>query len=138
MGNNKTTKTNMFLVITVYTVIFYAAWALVEIVVNPALVRTTNSEDTAEFIREILIKNVIWTIPAILLVKRYKENVRIPLKEMFTTKVKWLKYVPLCIVFTVYILGQKYLLLGNIALNKGVSFAGIILYLFVGECPQLE
>ena len=55
MGKNKTTQSEMFFVIAIYAVIFYAAWALVELVVHPALVKIINSEVTTDIIKEILI-----------------------------------------------------------------------------------
>ncbi len=53
MGENKTTQSEMFFVIAIYAVIFYAAWALVELVVHPALVKIINSEVTTDIIKEI-------------------------------------------------------------------------------------
>ena len=137
MGKNKTTQTEMFFVIAIYAVIFYAAWALVELVVHPALVKIINSEVTTDIIKEILIKNVLWTLTAILLIKKYKANVRISLEEMFTTKVNWLKFLPVFILFAVYVVGQKYLFTGSIAINEGVNLAEIIMYLFVGLTEEM-
>lgn len=137
MGKNKTTQSEMFFVIAIYAVFFYAAWALVELVVHPALVKSINSEVTTDIIKEILIKNVLWTLPAILLIKKYKTNVRISLEEMFTTKVNWLKFLPVFILFAAYVVGQKYLFTGSIAINEGVNLAEIIMYLFVGLTEEM-
>ena len=137
MGNNTTTKEKMFFVIVIYTAIFYAAWALIELAVYPSLLRIINNVETAEIIKEVLIKNVLWTIPAVLLIKKYEASIRISLKEMFTSKVNWLKFMPLFMVFAVYILGQKYLYSGTIGLNEGVSIAGSIPYLFAGITEEI-
>lgn len=126
----------MSFAIVIYTVIFYLVWALVEQVVFPALTPITNAE-TAEIIKAVLIKNVLWTIPALLLIKKYEANIKISLKEMFTSKVNWFKFMPVFMVFAVYILGQKYLYSGTIGLNEGVSFAGIIPYLFAGLTEEV-
>ena len=137
MESNKTTKEKMFLVIVIYTAVFYAAWAFIELVVYPSLLRIINNAETSEIIKEVLIKNVLWTIPAILLIKKYKANIRISLKEMFASKVNWFKLMPVFMVFAVCILGQKYLLTGTIDLNEGVSFAGSIPYLFAGITEEI-
>ena len=80
----------MSFAIVIYTVIFYFVWALIELVVYPALTPIATAE-TAEIIKEVLIKNVLWTIPALLLIKKYEANIKISLKEMFTSKVNWFK-----------------------------------------------
>lgn len=88
-------------------------------------------------IKSGLIKNLIWTLPAILLIKHFKSDMFINLKEMFVNKVNLLKYLPVLAVFTGYILFGSYFEYGKIAVSDTFSIREIIVVLFVGITEEI-
>ena len=72
-----------------------------------ALNETIENTVLCQIVKTALIKNPVWTLPAILLISRNKESVWISLKEMFTTKVQWIKFLPVFGIFTVYTIGGR-------------------------------
>lgn len=111
--------------------IFYLAWGVTEFVLsieNPILYA---------FIREGILKILIWTLPAILLIKKYRNNVEISLKDMFTNKVNWLKYIPIFVVFTLYILIASYRTNGNLQISSDFGLDEIIVVIFVGITEEV-
>lgn len=118
-------------VLSIYFVIFYLAWGVTEFVLsieNPILYA---------FIREGILKILIWTLPAILLIKKYRNNVEISLKDMFTNKVNWLKYIPIFVVFTLYILIASYRTNGNLQISSDFGLDEIIVVIFVGITEEV-
>jgi membrane protease YdiL (CAAX protease family) len=84
-----------------------------------------------------VIKNAVWTLPACLLIHRYSDSVAVTLREMFTRRVNWLKYLPVFALFTAYLLAGDMLLNGKIALSGGFSFDDAVSVLFVGITEEL-
>ena len=54
-------------------------------------------------IKEGLLKILLWLIPVLWLIRRYKAHLYISLKDMFAQKVNWLKQLPIFALFTIYI-----------------------------------
>jgi len=90
-----------------------------------------------QIVKEGIIKNLVWTLPAMLLIHHFSADVYIKLKEMFCTKVKWLRYLPVFILFTAYVLGSEYLSTGKIEINKDFGAASIVIVLFVGITEEM-
>jgi membrane protease YdiL (CAAX protease family) len=99
---------------------------------RPILANSLN--DVAFEIVETAIKLVIWTVPAVLLVRYYKTDVWINLKEMTTNKVKWLRYALILLGFILYSFLGAWFSFGKVAIHPNfrpvplismVLFAGI-------------
>jgi len=70
--------------IMTYTVIFFTVWSVRELIIRPIFL---NQLDGVMFeIVESLMKLLIWTLPAIWLIKQFQEEMWLSLKEMFTNK----------------------------------------------------
>lgn len=119
-------------ILVIYFIIFYGAWGLSEVLLN-------NIENPIFYsiVREGIVKNLIWTLPAILLIKKYQDSVEIPLKDMFTNKTNWLKYLPIFLLFTAYILFGTYRLYGSISISPIFTMKEVITVLFVGITEEL-
>jgi len=130
----KSKKTN---VIISYIVIFYAIWTCFELFVKDSLDGVIANEVLCQFVKSGIIKNMVWTIPAIMLVKHYENDVTISLKEMFNSRVNWIKYLPLFAVFTVYLLVGAFITNGKIAIVDGFGIDKIIVVLFVGLTEEM-
>jgi hypothetical protein len=117
--------------LVVYYILFYLAWGLSEYVIgisNPVLY---------SIVREGIVKNLVWTLPAYLLIKQHHDSVEIPLKEMFTNKVKWVNYLPIFVLFGAYILMVSFRANGGIVISSSFGVSSIITVLFVGITEEL-
>ena len=128
---HKTNKLTLKKALIIYFVLFYAAWAVYELVCRKILDSAINNDVIVELC-ETVIKNLVWTLPAVLLIHKYCSDVLVKLKEMFTAKVNWLKYLPIFAFFTAYILVNAYSQYGEIKIQSDFGIASIITVLFVG------
>lgn len=124
-------------VLIIYSIIFYALWAIMELILRDAIDNAFKNEVITEFVKEVVIKNLLWTIPAVALIKYFKDDVYISLKEMFSTKVNVLKYLPIFIIFTIFNLCNSFILNGKIAISESFGIDDIIIYIFVGLTEEL-
>lgn len=124
-------------ILIVYIILFYAVWTAFELLVKNRLDDAIKNTVLCAFIKSGLIKNCVWTLPAILLIRHYKTDVYIPLKEMFSTKINWLKYAPIFLIFTVYVLTGAVLHHGKPGIVPGFGAEEIIIVLFVGLTEEM-
>lgn len=122
--------------LSIYFVIFYIVWAVFTLWLMPIIDLLPN-EYIATIIKTGILKNLVWTVPSAILIKKYHESVEISLKDMFTNKVNWLKYLPIFIIFTVYILIGDYTQNGNIGISPNFKYTDLIVVLFVGLTEEL-
>lgn len=130
-------NTKHFKALSVYIIVFYGIWSVFELIIKDKIDKLINNEIISQFIKSGLIKNLIWTLPAILLIKHFESDVHIKLKEMFVNKVDWLKYLPIFAVFTGYILLGSYFENGKISVSDTFGFCEIIIVLFVGITEEI-
>lgn len=128
-------KKNTALII--YIILFYAVWTLYTFYADGPVGDSIKNAAVEQIVKEGIIKNLVWTLPAMLLVHHFSSDVYIKLKEMFCTKVKWLRYLPVFILFTAYVLGSEYLSTGKIEINKDFGAASIVIVLFVGITEEM-
>ena len=79
-------KQNKAKVLIVYLIAFFGLWALAELVVFGKINAVVENKLLSSVITE-LIKILVWTVPAAILINRFKDVIYISLKEMFSTKV---------------------------------------------------
>lgn len=126
------TKQNKRTALIIYTIVFYTLWTIFEFAVKDKLNSLIPSEMICQLVKSGVIKNLVWTLPAILLVRRFQSEAFVPLKEMFTAKTDPLKYLPILIMFTVYVLAGSILKNGRLAVSDRFGMDKIIIVLFVG------
>lgn len=129
-------KQNKAKVLIVYLIAFFGLWALAELVVFGKINAVVENKLLSSVITE-LIKILVWTVPAAILINRFKDVIYISLKEMFSTKVNWLKYLPVFIIFVLYILGGVILQNGNLQISSNFRIDEVISLLFVGITEEL-
>lgn len=117
-------------VLVIYTLIFYGIWSLFEIFIKGAVSASIENELIAQFIKSGIIKNLVWTLPAVFLIRFFEDDSYLRLKEMFTNKVNLSKFVPHFLAFTAYVLLAALLTRGNI--SAGICGDDLIILLFVG------
>lgn len=116
----------------VYIIVFYGLWTVWEFLVKDMISASVKNEYLSQFIKSGVIKNLFWVLPAVLLVKRFDGEIYVGLREMFTTKVMVWRYLPIFLLFTVYLLSGVILLKGAITVSKTFRPSDIIIVLFVG------
>ena len=117
--------------IVIYLIIFFTVWSIRELVIQPIFL-TPLDNLTSAIIGEV-IKLLVWTLPAILLIRHFQDDMWIGLKEMFTTKPKWFKDAPILLFAFMPIL-QSLVWHGGLSIHPdleptrligGVLFVGI-------------
>lgn len=119
-------------VLIVYVIVFYAVWSAWEFWAKGLITVAVPNAYLSQFIKSGVIKNLVWTFPALLLVNRFKSDVYVGAKEMFTTKMNPLKYLWIFGAFTVYLLVGAFLQKGRIAISETFGFDKLIIVFFVG------
>ncbi len=123
--------------VVLYTILFFALWTVCELYLSPFLDKSIPSAVLLRLIKDGLIKNLLWTIPALLLIRYRKNDVYISLKEMFTKKVAWRNYLPIFLFFTAYLLVGAAIQNGKIEFVRPVNVAGLVSVMFVGITEEL-
>ena len=136
MSSQDTKKKKLYALI-IYSAAFYTIWSVYEFFGKPILNSLIENEAIAMLIKSGVIKNLTWTLPAALLVHHFRSDVYISLKEMFTTKVKWLRFLPVFLIFTAYNLLTAFVLNGKLAIAESFGMDDIILLLFVGLTEEM-
>lgn len=131
------TKQNKIKILPLYLIVFYGLWSLAELVIFERIDLLTENEILSRFITDVVIKNLVWTLPAVILIHCFKDDVYITLKQMFSSRVNWLRYIPIFLFFTVYILGNAMLQNGKLEIVNSFGFDDIIDLLFVGITEEL-
>jgi len=88
--------------ISIYLTIFFTIWSVRELVIQPMFLSPLESVLSASI--GAIIKLLVWTLPAILLIRYFHEDMWISLKDMFTFKPMWFDNAPiLLVVFTPFL-----------------------------------
>jgi len=90
--------------IIVYLVIFFAIWSARELYIRPALLNPLNPI-ASELIGQA-IKLLVWTLPAILLIRHFHSDMWVGLKEMFTNKLEWSRDYLFAVVIMVLLVSR--------------------------------
>lgn len=122
-------------VLIIYIIVFYFVWTVFEFFIKDAIDSLIPNNVLSQIVKSGIIKNLVWTVPAFILISKF--YVSITLKEMFTTKVNALKYLPLFILFTVYLLVGAIWEKGELVLAKDFGTDEIIIVLFVGLTEEM-
>ena len=124
-------------VLIVYVIIFYCVWTLWEFFGKPFISSTVEHEYLSQFLKSGVVKNLVWTLPAILLVNHFRNDVYVGLREMFSVKAASLKYLLICFLFTVYLFAGALLQRGYISISENFRISDLIIVLFVGLTEEM-
>lgn len=122
--------------LVIYCILFYTAWSLVGVILKNYVAVWTDNEVIIQFVRTGIIKNLVWTLPAFLLVKHFETDMYVGLKEMFTTKVKILDILPICIACVIYALADV-IRKGDWSIAESFGWGKIVIVLFVGISEEM-
>ncbi len=120
----------------VYSLLLYAAWAVMELVLDPMLKGSLGEGVLYAFLKDGVIKNIVWTLPAVLLVRQFDGEVLVRLCDILNVRVKWLHYLPVFAFLIVWAIANP-LLSGGLKINEDFGWNSIIVTLFVGITEEM-
>lgn len=123
-------------VLVLYSILFYLAWTLYEFLLRPYL-DSVQSEALSTLLKDGLVKNIVWTVPALILIVKNGGRLFADLKEMFTFKKEDAKYLFVFLFFTVYLLLNLVIHGSRIEISDTFCLSDIIVVLFVGVTEEL-
>jgi len=118
-----------YFTLVLYALFFYGSWTIFRLVIDPHI--------GSELIKTALIKNIIWTLPAWLMIRDHQSWLSVSLKEMFITKVRWRRYAWLFGLLLVYGLVVAFAEHGSLNLFRYFTFNDAVVVLFVGITEEL-
>jgi membrane protease YdiL (CAAX protease family) len=117
-------KKTGILLIGLYLLVFFAVWSAYAIAIYPVLL------DSLEYLvvelADAAIKLLVWTLPAVLLIRRYQDDICIGLHEMLTTKPKWFINVSVLLLAALVPLIEALVLHGAIRIRSDFTPAMLI------------
>ena len=122
--------------LVIYCILFYTAWSLVGVILRNYIAVWADNEVVIQLIRTGIIKNLVWTLPAFLLVRYFEKDMYVGLKEMFTTKVKIWDILPICIACMIYALANV-IKKWDWSIAESFGWGKIIIVLFVGITEEM-
>lgn len=122
--------------LVVYFVVFYAAWAVCTLWLMP-IVDLIPNEYVATFLKNGVLKSLVWALPSATLIARHRDGVEVSLRGMFTERVNWLEYLPILVLFAVYVLVGAYTRDGSVSVSPEFRYSDLIVVLFVGVTEEL-
>lgn len=120
-----------------YLPVFYGFWAIGELFLFEQIRLLLNNEVLSQLVINALIKNLVWTLPAVIMIYHFKDDVYVTLKDIFSSKVNWLKYVPIFLLFTIFLIGDAIMVNGKLAISSEFGFDDVIDLLFVGVTEEM-
>ena len=120
--------------IYIYLIIFFTIWSIRELVIQPVFLDPLNI-----IVSEILatiIKLLVWTLPAVLLIKHFQDDMWISLKDMLTTKPKWFKNAYIIPAVLIVPILQALIHGGGLAIRPDlipIRLIGVVLFVGVTE-----
>lgn len=124
-------KQKRVLALGVYVLAFYAVWTYWELFAKPFL-NSFGDGWGMQLLKSGLVKNLVWTLPAVLLIRHFDGSLFIGFRELFSLKVKWRKFLPVFGIFTAYALIAAVLKNGTRLFGTRFGVNEIIIVLFVG------
>ena len=131
-ANNK----KIHIVILSYCLALYFIWSMVEILFVPKIEQYDFL--SIDVFKEIMLKIIIWFIPASILITHFDESVYIKKKELFQFERKYLiKCIPIFLLFTIYLFVGAYVQNGQISVSESFHAVYILIALSVGISEEM-
>lgn len=132
MTHRPSLSLSLALALALYIPVFFALWTLWEFWGKDLVNATLPNEVLAQLVKSGVVKNLVWTLPALLLLLRFRDRMAIPPEKMFTAKVRWGRLLPLFLVLTLWVLAGALLQKGRLAVSDSFGADELIIVLFVG------
>ncbi|NCU38743.1 CPBP family intramembrane metalloprotease [Candidatus Saccharibacteria bacterium] len=119
-------------VLILHTIFFFLIWTVCETWLKSQLFVCQE-----EWFREIVLKTIVWTIPALLLIRTFSGSLAIDIKEMLTKHVNWASYTPLFALFSVYLIVSAFVVSGVLGVSPQFSLLTVFIVLSIGVAEEL-
>jgi membrane protease YdiL (CAAX protease family) len=135
------TKSNayFYLFLAGYFILFYAVWAAYTLLLRPVIFEAMGEETfLSSLLRNAVIKNLVWTLPAALLIAHFRSHCMVPLNKLFVTKKSdWVRFLPVFLFFALYALVRAWRTNGSLAISPSFGVDDVITVLFVGLTEEI-
>ena len=121
----------------IFTVLFYAVWAVEELCIVPFFRSVTDNKYIITVLNDVLIKNLVWTLPAFILIRHFSEDMYSGIKEVFSFNKKTLQYLLLLIPISVVVISGQLLRNHSLAVSSDFHPSMLISHLFVGLTEEI-
>ena len=121
----------------IFLILFYAVWTVAGLLIRPALQQVMPDNSIAfQIVFDWILKNLCWTLPALILIKKFDKRLYINSKKLFINPVDK-KQVAL-----VFLAEIAFCILNSVASHKGFYFRpeGLqecVSFVFVGVTEEL-
>lgn len=118
--------------LVIYTVLFYTAWSVYQFVFAEIIKREVNNEVVSMLISSGAVKNIIWTLPAVVLIVWFEDDMFAGTKDMCRFSRKDLMGIPVMLGLAAYILIGAFIRKHGLFINQSFGLDDVIIVLFVG------
>lgn len=122
--------------LAVYSVLFYLAWTAFHFFVEPLISKIPN-EAVSSILSDGLIKNLIWTLPALILIRKNSDKLSVGFRDLFSFRKESLKYLWIFPAFAAYIIFGILIHGGTPGISSSFGAAEIITVIFVGITEEV-
>lgn len=124
-GNKKLT-----VALIIYYVLLFAVWGIFTLTAEKAITERMG-DPGAEIFIQLVVKTIIWTVPALILIKHFDSSLEVPVKEMSGFRKGWKTFFIVFAAMTAYILILSFKGQNGMKISGNVP-ANILIFLFVG------
>lgn len=118
-------------VLIIYCLLLFSIWTLFESMIKAQIDLLSNVWLTS-IIKSGIIKNIVWTVPALVLIAKYSDNLYVPRDKMWRNRIQWRSFWLIFAVFTIYVLFAGFLTHGRIAISPDFEYHSLVIVAFVG------
>lgn len=137
MRMEQTKPKQLLHVLIPYCILFFAAWSIYHFVIERWMGQHIASDTIRELIQSGLIKNLVWTLPAWLLLRRYADYAYVKSQELFRMNKRSLSWLPAFALFAVYLLVSAFRQKGGLSISPDFGMDTVIVVLFVGLTEEM-
>ena len=127
----------LLMCLILFTVWLYGAWALYHLLIEPAIKGMTDNEYVRVLLRDGVIKSLVWTLPAVLLIRRFSSDMLIGMRQLFSFRKAALKYLLIAVPLAAFVLIAPLLRGKGINISPTFHPSKLITVLFVGFTEEI-
>lgn len=120
-----------------FAIWLYGAWAAVELLIMPAVSGVTDNKYVLVLLNDLLLKSLVWTLPALLLIKRFSGELFIDMKELLSFRKDSLKYLLIAAALAVFVLGGVFMRTHALQISSTFHPSALIIALLVGFTEEI-
>lgn len=120
-----------------FAVWLYGMWAVCELLIVPPLKQSVQNEYLFTFLRDGVLKNLIWTLPAFLLIKHFRSSLLLDDKQLFSFGKEQAKYLLTGVFLAVFVLIGSVVRHHGFAVSESFHPSRLMIVLFVGLSEEI-